>query len=263
MTSITFTTAPPSARVIFSSADLFAKTETITAYRVIDGVSTTVRSAVRIFAVGGALFDDAEVPVGVTVEYRAQQFDGTGKELGFTQSASVLVPGERGVGWVSDPLDASSAVRVVLAESAGRLPRRPVPGAVYRVGARTVALVGSRGLLQDLPMDFYTETTADRQAIWNLIGATGGLLLFRTPPPVPIPRLLYAWAANATFDDFDPYGGEGSVWSNTVQEITPTDAPLVVGAAPWQAYINAFPTWADFNAAYLTWFDALKSPPEV
>ena len=260
--TITSTNVPPSAQINFDSANLNAAVSTITAYRTVDGITTTVRSAIRLFATGGVSFIDHEIPIGVPVTYQVQQYNSSGTALGYTDPAVITVPTPGPlVAWVTDPLDATQAVRVILSDAAGRRPSRPVPGTLHRIGRRTVALVGQRGLMEQLNMDFYTETEADRDAIDALLDQSGGLLLIRTAPPVPVPRLLYVWAPNAVPEDFDPTGEEGTIWTNTVDEVSPAEGPLVRGAATWQLYMDAFPTWGDMDAAYTTWLDAMKNPP--
>lgn len=264
--TLTTNTDPPIVTVVFGGSDLPAGTATATLYRIFDGVTTTVRSAENIFAVGGFRADDVEAPSGIPISYRAQAFDASGNDLGYTPTATVTVPAlSPDYGWLSNPLDpAREPIRIIMEGSAGQGPQRPIPGNVYQVGTRVVALVGVRGLRQDLDMPFFTETTADREAIQDLITDTNGLILIRTPPPMMVPRLLYCWAPNPIPEEFNlPIGMEDIAWTNTVQEISPIRGNPVSSLIPWQIYIDAFPTWADFNAAYLTWLDAIKSPPEV
>ena len=90
--TITVTGAPPSARVTFTASNLHPSVYSITAYRIVEGVSFSVRTAIRLYSVGGTVFVDAEVPVGTSVSYRAQQYDSNGNELGFTDSAAVTIP---------------------------------------------------------------------------------------------------------------------------------------------------------------------------
>jgi hypothetical protein len=266
VTSISYTDDPTVVHLVYTAADLAATVSTVTVYRVYEGsVATPVRSGVSLFAAGGFVVDDHEVPVGVEVSYTVRQFSSTGAELGYTPSVSITIPVDGPeVAYLSDPLDATRSVRVILSTTAASSPSAPIPGTLHRVGMRTVALVGQRGLLESLNMDFYTTTIEDRDTVLGLIGATGGLLLIRTAPPVPVPRLLYVWAANAVPTGFDlRYGDEGTSWANTVQEVSPTMGPLSAYTITWQTYIDAFPTWADFNAAYSSWFAAIQNPPEV
>jgi hypothetical protein len=259
-------TTAPSVRVSYAASDLHPLVHHVTAYRIVENVATSVRTAIDLFAVGGVVFDDAETPIGATATYRLQQYDSAGVELGYATTPSVVtIPSPNPVyAWISDPLNPASAVRVVLAETAARNRTRPIPGTLHKVGMRTVALVGQRGLLEQLPMDFFTETLVDRDRVDALITETSGLVLIRTAPPVPIPRLLYCWAANASPIELDPFGNEeATAWANTVEEVSPTEGAVLSIPNNWQIYIDAFPLWSDFNAAYLTWIDAMQNPPEV
>jgi hypothetical protein len=259
--TVTITVAPPTARITLREDDLLPGTARVTLYRIAEGRTTEVRAGKDLFAAGGAVLVDYEIPLGVPVTYRAQQYAEDGTELGYTGAVEVTVPVDSPYrGWISDPLDATVAVPVVFSDAAGRSPSAPIPGTVYRVGDRTVALVGQQGLLENLNMDFFTETLADRDALLGLLRSSGGLVLIRSAPALQVPRLLYCWAANAVPDTF---AGEFTAWANTVQEVSPTEGGIVLSPVTWQTYIDAFPTWEAFNAAYLTWFDAMENPPEV
>lgn len=263
MPTLTTTANPPSTHIVFY--DLNPATQRLTLYRMYDTFTGTVRSAVDVFAAGGWVGDDWETPPGVPVTYRAQQFDVDGNELGYTDPVTVTIPVSSPEDmWLSDPFDATSAIKVRAAVGTGQQPSRPVPGTVLRVGDRTVVLASPQGLLQDLKMDFITITTEDQEAVLALIQRTSGLILIRTPPPMMVPRLLYCWASNPIPDAFDlPHGDQRVSWANQVQEITPVEGDVQVVPVTWQTYMDAFPTWGDMDAAYLNWFDAMSNPPEV
>lgn len=262
MATATFTTDPPIVQVSFESADLNADTNSVTLYRTSDGQTNTVRTAINLFAGGGFVASDAEAPFGVQVSYRAQQFDSSGNVLGFTDTVSATVPSPAPwVGYISDPLDESSAIRVVMTDTAGTTPSRTTAGTVYQIGATAVVLAGVQSLLTGIDMGFYTSSDADDQAVQALLQQTNGLVLMRTAPGFGalIPRALYcfAGAANPVWNPSD-----GSTWTNSVSEVTPTTTPLNLANASWQTYMDQFATWDDFNAAYVTWLEAEKNPPE-
>lgn len=263
---LTVTNIPPSVHIVFESLELPTGTHTLNLFRTIAGVETPVREGVGAFADGGWVGDDWEVPPGVTVSYRAEAFDSSGVSLGFTVSQSCDVGFEgAGVGWISDPLDSTSAIRVVLARSAGQSPSRPMLGNLYQVGLRTVALVSRQSLVTDLNMDFFTYTEADRDAVQALLNHTGGLILIRTPPPMMVPRMLYCWAVNCSPAEYNLAGGVQKVrWANQVSEISAPVGNLFVTTVTYQTYMDAFPTatYGDVMAVYTsTYFDAMKNPP--
>lgn len=263
MTTAVVTAAPPSVRLTFEAADLDPDVQTVTVIRTVDGVDTTVRSSVKAFASGGWVGEDHEVPPGVTVSYRAMQWDSGGRELADSAPVEATIPSDGpDVGWISDPLTEGSAIRVVLTDAAGQSPSRPMIGSLLQVGLNTIALVAGMGKLQSLDMSFYSYTEADRKAIFALLGSTGGLVLIRTPPPMLVPRMLYCWAQNAMPQEYSlPAGIQQVRWANTVSEISEPEGLPVTVALSYQVYLDAFPTYLDAQAAYSTYLDAMKNPP--
>jgi hypothetical protein len=67
-----------------------------------------------------------------------------------------------------------------------------------------------------------------------------------------IPRALYCFAgkANPTFLD-----GNGSLWSNSVTEVSPSTQGVIASKASWDDVVATFATWDDAEAAFLTWLD--------
>lgn len=263
--TVTTTDDPPSAHILWTGADLADNVGTITLYRLFDGQTTTQRDAINKFAVGGWVGDDGEIPIGTDVTYRAEVFRTDGQSLGFTPSTTVQIVGENGIGWLSDPLDPVVApIRITMRDTAAGQLKYDSPGNRYRVGTRTIALLAPRGLLVDLDMSFFTDTADEYQRVLDLADSSNALVLFRVPPPMPIPRLLYCWAKGLTGSDFSlPAGLTDFEWDNVVDQLTAFEGESQSTLTPWQVYIDAFPTWADFNAAYLTWLDAINDPPEA
>lgn len=261
----------PSPRVQISVVDLYPSTRAVTLYRVVDGISYTVREAILLAATGSFVANDYEAPFGVDVTYQAMQFsdlDGL-IPLGLTPIATTLLDVVED--WITDPLRPANALRVEFTDKAGSQPSAPFPYTQHRVntptGLRIVALVGDRSLLTGLNMDFYTSTDDERAQITTILEQSGGLLCLRTPPVGSmklIPRTLYVVAGNPVPDDFNLSADLPDVeWYNTVDEISAPEIGFGVPIVTWQNYVDAFPTWNDFNAAYLTWFDAEKNPPGV
>jgi hypothetical protein len=260
MATITVQTDPPSAHLVYEAADLPVGAATIRVTRTCEGVTTTLRDGLDKPCVGGVIVDDGEMPVGADVIYEGTVHDDSYVELGTTDFLIGNVPTSPNDAWLSDPRDATSGVRVMLMDGAAATLSRPTPGNRYQVGFTTIVLAGQTQLLTDLPMGFFTETPEDRDAVVDLMRDTGGLILIRTPPPFPVPRLLYCWASNPVARTYgsDP---DIAVWDNTVQEISEIPGTTQVFTVTWQTYMDAFPTWGDMAAAYTSWFDAAKNPP--
>ncbi|WIA95797.1 hypothetical protein [Curtobacterium sp. MCBA15_004] len=259
------TTAPAA---MLELTELRPGTASLTMYRSFAGydgrtVDMTVRSAIRKYAVGAFSGSDAEIPIGVPVSYWAEMFDDGGTSLGRTESTTVTFPSAGGnVAWISDPLDETSGVRVLMIDQAGNSLSRPVSGSRYQVGFRTVVLAGTRTLLVGQDMSFLTETVADRLAIYRLMEDTGGLVLIRSAPPKDVPRLLYCWASDPKATTYQTDSGmDLTRWVNPVDEISPIEGDVAVPRVPYQAYMDAFPTYGDAMAAYETYFDAKRNPP--
>ncbi|AYG02365.1 hypothetical protein D7I44_01665 [Gryllotalpicola protaetiae] len=252
-------------RITFYAADLDPATAQITLYRTVDGVRTTVRSGLRALALGGWTGVDWEAPLG-PVTYQAAMVDAAGNALGDTAPLVAVIPSPRpDTAWISDPLDAGSAVKVTMVRGAGLAQSRPVQGSRLLLGTRVIALAGQRSLMTGLAMPFFTDTDAAREAVTRLITQTGGLVLIRTAAPHPLPRLLYAWASDPQPSSYrDPAGGYGiTSWASTVDEISEVEGPPAIAAAPWQAYRDAFPTWEFMRAIYPVWLEAKKNPPQA
>lgn len=262
---VTFQADPPSAHIVYQASDLADDTGTITLYEIHDGQTRSVRTAIDAFAVGGIAIDDTEIPRGTDVAYRAEVFRTDGTSVGFTPTTTVNIPGEVGIGYLSNPLDpATPAIRVEFRETVGSMPKTDAPGATYRAGLRTVALLAPRGLLRDVDLSFYTDTLTQYDAVKQMVADSNGLLLMRVDPPIGLPRLVYFWAKGITWDEFSrPAGLEDYEWDNIADQISPIDGEPLTSTIPWQLYIDAFPLWSDMNAAYLSWLDAINNPPEA
>lgn len=262
----------PTVGIIWADADLADNVATMTVYRVINGVESIVRRANQHFALGGLVTADAEAPAGVEIGYYGKVYRADDVLLGSTPIALITLtpdPIDTGIenldiAWISDPLDETSVIAVELTETAGAKPSKPVIGQKYLVGARTVVLTGRRSDIIGLDMGFYVSGLDQKEAVDDLVTASGGLLLIRTMPPRMIPRMLYCWMQNPIPDEFNLGAGIPDIeFDNTVDQTSMPDGDASVVAVPWQVYIDAFPTWTDAQAAYTSWFDGMSNPPGV
>lgn len=256
-----YTAEPPQIRVSFEAADLDPNVNTVTLYRYADGQVYPVRTATDIFAIGGFVADDTEVPLGVHVDYRALQFDVGGHQLGYSVTVGVDVPAPAPqVAWISDPLNASSAIQVVMTDTAGVTTPRSVSGTLYTSGPNTLVLSGDMSLVQGADMGFYTLSASDDERILELLRSTNGQILIRTGPAFGVltPRLFYCFAGKAAplFQ-----GPNGSAWANTVDEITVTTLAVQSAGATWTDLQNLFTTWEQVESAYATWLDLEENAP--
>lgn len=257
--TITLHSSPPSAHLVWEAADLPAGTHTITVTRTADGLSYVVRGASALFADGGAVLDDYEIPVGVVVSYVAEAFDSDGISLGAVAAltGTIAAPDPKIV-WISDPTNPNLTVSATaeMGFSAGLSRKRAVQ--TYQVGDRVVALLGPIGKLAGVPLRLVSLTAASTASLDVLLRQTA--VLIRTAPPMRLPRLLYVVVPTMTENPLG-WDGESSLWDLSGDEIDATTLDILIPVVTWQDYIDAFPTWADMEAAYSTWFDAMKNPP--
>lgn len=254
----------PQVQITFQAADLDPATYRITLFRTVDGVRTTVRASLDAIALGGWTGIDTEAPLG-PVTYQAEMSDINGGDLGMSEAITITIPWKNSEdAWLSDPLDAGSARKVRVLAGAARAQSRPVQGSKMMLGTRVIAVTGQRGLLTGLDIPFETTTAADRDAITQLITQTGGLILVRTAPPHPLPRLLYCWASDPQPSSYRDDGSWGiATWAMSVDEMSEFEGPPAIAAAPWQLYRDTFPTWDTMRAVYPTWLEAKQNPPGV
>jgi len=251
-------TPGPSVQVLFE--DLDPDCVELTVWRSTANADSVVRGADRQPAVGGFVVTDTDAPVGVPVTYRGEQFDSDGIRIGFTDAAEVSLPSRKAMAWVSDPLDPATAVEVELEGSFLNEINRPRPTAVYQAGGRTVALMGQRQLRRNIPLSMTTETRDEAEALDAVLGR--GVVLIRTGPEAPIPRLLYVVIPEVPFV---PYASwlEKAVWPLVGHEVSGTTVQVAVPLYTWADVKAAYATWDLVKADYLTWLDLKSRPPEV
>jgi hypothetical protein len=236
---------PPYVEVLFNS--FAVGTQTVTVFRLADGREYKVRDAIAAATAGSLTRLDYELPPMIPVTYRAQMFDADGLPLGFTDTATVTVNNTDT--WVHNPLDPSTSIRVRFTDEAASVLRRPTPGETFWPEGRTVGVLisGQRQGLRGVNLSFTTETFADADKFQAMLGAydsrTVPVLCFRTPPPMRIPRPLFAAVDDAgELDVAVPYGFEELDWAIAADEVAPPTPALVVPLL----------TNADLNAFYAT-----------
>lgn len=259
--TITLHTSPPSAHLVWEAADLPASTHTVTVTRTADGVSYVVRGASALFADGGAVLDDYEVPVGVTVSYTAEAFDSSGVSLGAVAGALTgTVACDPSLGWVSDPTNPNAVVQVELKSDFAQTLTTVRQVQTYQVGDRVVALLGALGKLSNLTLRMQTKTVDDYMTLVGVLRQSA--VLIRTAPPTLQPRLLYVVVptVNAIQQDVQ-WGGGWVLFDIQGDEVDATTLDILIPVVTYQTYMDAFATYADAMAAYSTYFDAMKNPP--
>ena len=250
----------PRVDILIDDADLSVETHSITVWQISSAGQFEVRNAVRRAAAGGFFVTDYEVPLGVPVTYRVQEFNSGGTELSFALNLPVQVNVSHGFAFISDPLVPSRAVRVSAEAGFAAQLRQTRPAKVYRAGNNTIALLGQRGLLEDVPLRVWTDDPDVRDTLDLIVAETQ--FLVRTGPEFPIPRLLHVVVQSPERLPMDyAHGGTTDVWDLTGSQVSRTELEIIVPVVSYARFSAAFATYADFNAAYSTYLDAISNPP--
>jgi len=248
--------------MVWDAADLPAGTHTIQVTRAWDGFTDLVRDTRNgLFADGGAVLDDWEFPPGVPVAYTVEAFDASGVSLGpAVDTLTGQVDIDPSTGWVSDPTNPAAVVQVELKDDFAQTLTTVRQVQTYQVGNRLVALLGALGKLSNLTLRMQTKTIADYQTLAGILQQTA--VLIRTAPPTLQPRLLYVVVPTVNAIQQDVQRGGGWVLFDIQgDEIDATTLDILIPVVTYQTYIDAFAAYADAEAAYTTYFDAMKNPP--
>lgn len=220
----------------------------VTVTRAAGGLTREVRGAVRSRVAGALTKVDFDLPPNVQVTYRAELFDDAGLSLGFTSTATVMVPAVRS--WMHNPLNPQGAVSVSLVATAAQSLSRPYTGQTVRARGRRVGQIvttGVRSGLVGMVLDVRCETLEDADKVQALLGEDSvPVICFRKGTEdvnVRVPTPLYVGVFNIAEEPFTLHtGGE-----MTTQRIQGDEAePPVPGL-----FIPLL-TRADLNAHYAT-----------
>lgn len=251
----------PRMEVLFTAADLHASVSTATVLQISSSGEHEVRGTERMPAVGGVFAVDYEIPPGVDVAYRVDQFDAAGNRLGLSSAVTGRVDIPRDLVIVQDPLAPLRAVRVdVPPEFASELRKRR-DMALYRRGTDTIALMGEQGLLEQVPLHLNTRTREAAVVLGQILDE-GDVLVRTMPGIVDLPGLFYCAVSEPMRQPVDvEFGGEWIRWSMSADEVSRIPLDVIEPVITWERYEAAFATWAEMEAAYPTWIAAEMSPP--
>jgi hypothetical protein len=201
------------------------------------------------------------VPLGVPVQYRAEQFNSAGTSLGFTAASSVQIDIDPSMAVFQDPLHPARAVLVeAKADFAGQLvEERAVQ--LQNIGTETIALMGQMGLLSNIPLTVQTKSLDDAAARCTVLLQTQ--ILVRTMPrPVLIPRCLHVVIPEVRRTPVNVhYGGEWVQFPPTGHQVTRSPLAILVGVVNYELFNDYFATYTAFNTAYSSYLDAIANPP--
>lgn len=261
----------PSPRVVIDvdDADLDFWTRSVTVWQISKWGQVAVRNAVQRSAAGGLVVTDYEVPPGVPVTYRVEQFDPAGASLGFVLSLVTQVNIPDGMVVLQDPLRPANAVMVVGKPDLGEELRRSRPTRVYVAGNRSIALSGMRSHLMDVNLHCQTHELTDVDRLDEVLEQT--MVCVRLAPSAGLlPGVFFAVIPDVSARPVDvQYGGQMVRWGLTGQEVSRPSIDILVAVFSYdrfKAYLDSLHpptpgTYDDAAAIWATYIDAMRNPP--
>lgn len=256
----------PRVRVEIDPADLAPATVSVTVWQISSWGQGKVNRVPRTVA-GGLVVDDFEVPGGVPVVYRVEQFDASGASLGYALSLPVELAWHPNDVILSDPLAPGNAVRVRAEKLFAGSLERARSSSIYRSGTRTFVMSGPLSGFQKVALRVVTETEADRQKL-TLITEQATILV-RAMPQTRLPGVLYVSVPTVPMVPFNARtGGDVDVWDMAGDQVSAPDIEIVVAVYSYdlfKAYLDAkYPpeaTYNDAEAEWSTYIEAARSRP--
>ncbi|QYF98446.1 hypothetical protein [Microbacterium sp. PAMC21962] len=267
-TAVAFTDMLPSPRVQLDidPTDLDSAAVSVTVWQTSPWGQEKVNRTRRLVA-GGAVIDDFEVPGGVPVVYRVEQFDASGATLGFALNLPVQVSWDPGDVILSDPLDPGNAVRVRAEKLFAGSLERGRSSSLYRAGSKTFVMAGPMSGFQKVSLRVVTENDADRTML-GLITEQATMLV-RAMPQTRLPGVLYVSVPTVPMVPFNARtGGDVDVWDMAGDEVSRPEIDIVVAVYSYdlfKAYLDAkYPpeaTYDDAATEWATYVDAARTRP--
>jgi hypothetical protein len=260
----TITLAPgfgaPCDRVTVTIADLPATPQTVTIWRTADGERQAVRGYRKIEVVTSDSVEDYEAPMYRVLTYELEILAGTAQGAATPNATTSLDPGAPRYGWIQDPLDPTSSIKVygdivtgaetTLMDEAIKQIEYPADVTLIPIlgNKKPVALLGQRMAASGVSFKMGTNSAGQASALRNLLGQAP-LALIRTVPEwgAALPGLCYiAPPTPAELPKNEAWGGSVIEWNiNSPLVAAPTMAVVV---AIW-SYGTVEPYWATYQQA--------------
>lgn len=260
-TAIGYTDMSPCPRAVISFTDMHPLAVTADVYRIAGTDDPVIiPGGDTVSALGGQLVrTDYYAPFGIPIQYRAESFDASGTSLGYTAVASITLPVAFTL--LSSPYDPKLCVVIDPDENAAAELTNPALATVHEFQGRRIVLVESQLGLDQVDMSFWTDTLQQDAAVRSIFKASGNFVVIRTPPPMPVPRVMYAYGTPKRSDTNLPGGFEEFFWNFIAQEVSSPSTVLLVSVNTYNLYTSYYPTYSAFKAANLTYRDALINQP--
>lgn len=248
----------PTDRVQIQITDMIPQTCQVTVWRTADGKRAPVRSYRKVNVIGSDSTVDFEAPLGRLTQYDLEVLSGPGYG-GPAASASITVTATSG--WIQDPLDPSTAIRLQATDtgSTGSVTLKDAALKSLEMAASInlveiigspdpVGLLGNRMALKGLSFAMMTNAANSAALLRTLIKQTP-LLLIRPLPAwaASLPGLCYTAAPMPTEIPInEAWGGTATEWK--------FDTALI--AAPTMNVIIPLWTYGDWQALWTTYQNA-------
>lgn len=264
-----FSDMDPSPRAVIDidDADLDGSTETVTIWQVSKWGQVPVNRQPRS-AVGGLVLTDYEIPPGVPVTYKVEQFDADGISLGLVLSLTTQVDIPIGMAVVQDPLAPALAVLVPAEVSfAGQLGRSRASKR-YQAGGHTFAMSGAYSGFTQTVLRVATTSELEREAMAAVLEQT--MILVRTMPQMRLPGAFYAMVPEVPMIPINARaGGNADLWDLVGDEVSRPMLDVLVPIYTYdrfKAYLDTLHpptpgTYDDAAAIWATYIDAMRNPP--
>lgn len=254
----------PRVQVDIDDADLHVDATSITVWQQSKAGQYRVRNMIDRASVGGFFETDYEVPLGVPVTYRVEQFNSAGTSLGFILTLETQVDIADGLAVLQDPLAPGNAVLVEAHVDFGGTLQRSRPTRVYQVGDTSIAQMGMRGLLQNVPLHCQTQSLEDADML-DLVLAETQVLVRLMPSGGRLPLVLNVVIPDPVEVPVDvQYGGEWVKWDLSGSEVSRTEIDIIVPTYTWQTVIDYHASfggdWSDLIAARSSWLEVRRDP---
>lgn len=264
----------PCDRVEITIADLQPAENFVTLWRIADGKRRAVRSYRNVSIIGSDFVTDYEAPLGRLIEYELEILSGPGTG-GPTDTATITVTATSG--WIQDPLDPASAVRLhatdplesgdlTLQDDALKQLEMPAEVSLMQIlgDDEPMALMGQRMVQRGIPFSLATNAAQAATDIRNLIKQTP-LLLVRPLPAwaAALPGLCYvAPPTPVELPVTEAWGGSLIKWKFETGLVKPPTMDLVIPVWTYQDWQDLWTTYQQAQTALSgdTYLQVKKSP---
>lgn len=264
----------PCDRVEITITDLYPSTQNVTLWRVSDGRRSAVRNFRKVDVVGSDFIEDFEVPLGRVVTYELEILSGFGLG-GPTDTATITVNATSG--WIQDPLDPGSAVRLIATDDGETglpmlkdeaLKSLEIPADINLVqilGSKDpVALMGERMARRGVSFAMATNAAQSATDLRELLEQTP-LLLIRPLPEwaAALPGLCYTAAPTPVeLPVNEAWGGTLTEWKFETGLVAVPTMNLVIPTWTYQDWQDLWTTYQQAQTALSgdSYLQVKKSP---